>query len=121
MIGNSKLKYFLGGLGIGAAVSILFAPCSGEESLDYLNQRLEQGKEYARRKGREIRERAEDLVERGTQIAAEQKEVIVDAVEAGRELVDRSRQIVADQKEVISKAVAAGREAYQSEKPKESI
>lgn len=118
---SSKLNYFLGGLGIGVLVSILFAPRSGEESLDYLDQRLEEGKEYARRKGRELRKRAEDLAERGTQIAAEQKEVISEAVEAGRDLVKRGKQIVADQKEVISKAVEAGREVYQREKPKESI
>lgn len=115
MFGNSsKLNYFLGGLAIGAVVSILFAPRSGEENLDYFNQRLEDGKEYARRKARKVRER-------GTQIVAEQREVIADVVEAGREVVERGKQIVADQKEVISKAVAAGREAYQREKPKESL
>lgn len=122
MIGNrSKLNYFLGGLGIGAVVGILFAPRSGEESLDYLNQRVEEGKEYAQRKAREVRERAEDLAERGKQIVTEQKEIISEAVGAGRDLVERGRQIVAEQKEVISKAVEVGREAYQREKRNESI
>lgn len=121
MIGNSKLNYFIGGLGIGALAGILFAPRSGEESLDYLNRKLDQGKEYAQRKAIEIRERAEDLAERGTQIVAEQREVISNAVEAGRDLVERGKQIVAEQKEVISKAVEAGREVYQREKPKESV
>jgi gas vesicle protein len=97
MIGNgSKLDYFLGGLGIGALVGLLFARRSGEESRDYLNQRVKEGKEYAQRKTLEIRERAEDFVERG-------------------------KQIVAEQKEVISKAVDAGLEAYQREKSKEPI
>jgi len=97
MVGNGgKLNYFLGGLGIGALVGLLFAPRSGEENRDYLNQTVEEGKEFAQRKAREIRERAEDVVERG-------------------------KQVVADQKELISKAVEAGREAYQREKSKEPI
>ena len=122
MIGNGgKLDYFLGGLGIGAVAAVLFAPRSGEESRDYLNQRVEEGKEYARRKALEIRERAEDFTERGKQIVAEQREVVSKAVEAGRDLVERGRQIVAEQKEVISKAVEAGRDVYRRDKSKESI
>ena len=70
---NSKWNYFLGGLGIGGLAGILFAPRSGEESREDLNQKVEQGKEYAQRKAREIRERAEDVAERGTQIVADQR------------------------------------------------
>jgi gas vesicle protein len=95
MVGN-KLNYFLAGLGMGALAGVLFAPRSGEESRDYLNQSVKEGKEHAQRKAREIRERAEDFVERG-------------------------KQVVAEQKEIISKAVDAGRQAYQREKSKESI
>jgi hypothetical protein len=57
---------------------------------------VKEGKEHAQRKAREIRERAEDFVERG-------------------------KQVVAEEKEIISKAVDAGRQAYQREKSKESI
>jgi gas vesicle protein len=92
MIGNgSKLDYFLGGLGIGALVGVLFAPRSGEDSREYLNQKVEEGKEYAQRKALEIRERAEDFVERGKQVVAEQKELISEAVEAGREAYQREK------------------------------
>ncbi len=92
MIGNgSKLDCFLGGLGIGALVGILFAPRSGEESRDYLNQKVEEGKGYAQRKALEIRERAEDFVERGKQIVAEQKEIISEAVDAGVEAYQREK------------------------------
>jgi len=92
MIGKgSKLDCFLGGLGIGALVGLLFAPRSGEESRDYLNQKVEEGKEYAQRKALEVRERAEDFVERGKQIVAEQKEVISEAVDAGVEAYHREK------------------------------
>ncbi len=88
---GSKVSYFLVGLGIGALVGILFAPKSGEETRDYLSQRAEEGKEYAQRKARELRERAEDFVERGKQVATKQKESISAAVDAGREAYQREK------------------------------
>jgi gas vesicle protein len=88
---GSKVSYFLVGLGIGALVGILFAPRSGEETRDYLTQKADEGKEYAQRKARELRERAEDLVERGKQVAGKQKDSISAAVDAGREAYQREK------------------------------
>ena len=82
---GSKVSFFLVGLGIGALVGILFAPKSGEETREYLSQRAGEGKEFAQRKARELRECAEDLVERGKQAAARQKDSLADAVDAGRD------------------------------------
>ena len=93
---GSKISFFLVGLGIGAAVGVLFAPRSGEETRDlitqkagegreFLNERASEGKEYATRKARELRERADDLIERGKDVAARKKESISVAVDAGRE------------------------------------
>jgi gas vesicle protein len=73
------------GIGIGALVTILFAPKSGEETREYLVQKAEEGKEYTRSKARELRERAEDVVERGKQAAARQNQSISAAFEAGKE------------------------------------
>ena len=86
---GSKVSFFLVGLGIGALVGILFAPKSGEETREYLTQRAGEGKEFAQRKARELRERAEDLVERGKQVATKQKESIAAAVDAGRDAYQR--------------------------------
>lgn len=88
---GSKVSYFLVGLGIGALVGILFAPRSGEETRDYLSQKADEGKEYAQRKARELRERAEDLVERGKQVAGKQKDSISAAVDAGRDAYQREK------------------------------
>lgn len=93
---SSKISFFLVGLGIGAAIGVLFAPRSGEETRDlitqkagegreFLNERASEGKEYAARKARELRERADDLIERGKDVAARKKESISAAVDAGRE------------------------------------
>jgi len=88
---GSKLSFFMVGLGIGALVGILFAPKSGEETREYLSQRADEGREYAQRKARELRERAEDLVERSKQVASRQKDTLSAAVDAGREAYQREK------------------------------
>jgi gas vesicle protein len=86
-----KVSYFLVGLGIGALIGILFAPKSGEETREFLTKKAEEGKDYAQRKARELRERAEDLLERGKQVAQREKDSISAAVDAGREAYQRER------------------------------
>jgi|ERR1700729_3505090 gas vesicle protein len=88
---GSKVSYFLVGLGIGALVGILFAPKSGEETREFLSQKADEGREYAQRKARELRVRADDFVERGKQVAARQKETVAAAVDAGREAYQREK------------------------------
>ena len=82
---GSKVSYFLVGLGVGALVGVLFAPKSGEETREYLNKKADEGKDYAQRKARELRERADELVERSKDAAGRKKDSIAAAVEAGRE------------------------------------
>ena len=88
---GSKVGYFLAGVGIGALVGILFAPKTGEEPREYLSKRADEGREYAQRKAEELRARADDLVERGKQVASRQKESISAAVDAGRDAYQREK------------------------------
>jgi gas vesicle protein len=88
---NSKVSYFLVGLGIGSLLGILFAPKSGEETREYLSQKAKEGSEYAQKKARELMERAEDLVGRGTEVLTEKKEQITAAVDVGRETYKREK------------------------------
>ena len=88
---GSKISFFLVGLGIGALVGILFAPKSGEETREYLAQKADEGRDYAQRKARELRERADDIIERGKGVAARQKESLSAAVDAGREAYQREK------------------------------
>ena len=81
---GSKVTYFLVGLGIGALVGVLFAPKAGDETRDFLSKKADEGKEYAQRKARELRERADELIERGKEVAVRKKDSISAAVEAGR-------------------------------------
>jgi len=82
---GSKVSFFLVGLGVGALLGVLFAPKSGEETRDYLTKRADDGREFAQKKARELRERADELIERGKDVAARKRESISAAVDAGRE------------------------------------
>jgi gas vesicle protein len=90
---GSKVSFFMVGLGIGALVGILFAPKSGEETREYLSSKAEEGRDYAQKKARELRERAEDLIERSKEIMARQKDAINTAVDAGKETYKREAKI----------------------------
>jgi gas vesicle protein len=79
---GSKVTFFLVGLGIGALVGVLFAPKSGEDTREYLMDKADEGREYAQRKARELRDRADDLVERGKNVVQRQKDSVSAAVEA---------------------------------------
>src|SRR5271169_325015 len=82
---GSKVSYFLVGLGVGALVGVLFAPKSGEDTRNYLSNKADEGKDYAQRKARELRERADELIERSKDVAVRKKDSLSAAVEAGRE------------------------------------
>jgi gas vesicle protein len=88
---GSKVSYFLVGLGVGALLGILFAPKSGEETREYLVGKAEEGREYAKKKARELRERAEEIYERGKEVVEHQKEQIASAIEAGKDAYQRER------------------------------
>lgn len=82
---GSKVSYFLVGVGIGALIGVLFAPKSGEETREYLSKRADEGREFAQRKARELRDRADELIEKGKDVASKKRDSLTAAVEAGRE------------------------------------
>lgn len=82
---GSGLLWFLTGIGIGAAVGILYAPQSGNETREILMAKAEEGREYVKKRARGAREQAEQWAERGKEAYGAQKEQIRSAVEAGRQ------------------------------------
>ena len=82
---GSKVTYFLVGLGVGALGGVLFARKAGEETRDFLAKRADDGREFAQKKARELRERADELIERGKDVATRKRDSLTAAVEAGRE------------------------------------
>ena len=83
--GGSSLAFFLAGMSIGAVLALLFAPKSGKETREFLSQKAEQGRDYIKAKGREVREQAADLVEKGKEVVSEGRERVSAAYEAGRQ------------------------------------
>jgi len=82
--GNSFV-WFLAGLGIGAAVGVLYAPRSGEETREVLLSKAQEGREQVRHRARKAREQAGDWVDRGRDVVSQQKEQFRAAYEAGRQ------------------------------------
>ncbi|MBI5280068.1 MAG: YtxH domain-containing protein [Candidatus Solibacter usitatus] len=81
---DNKFSYFFLGLGLGVAVGILFAPKSGAETRELIREKADEGKEYLKRRGDELKETAAETLERSKQALARQKEQLAAAVEAGR-------------------------------------
>lgn len=82
---GTKVSYFVAGLGIGAAIALLFAPQSGEETRKRIVEKAQDGKDFMAAKGREIRKQAEDLVDQGKDLVSKQKARLADALESGKQ------------------------------------
>jgi gas vesicle protein len=79
--GASVMLAFVVGALTGAAVALLFAPASGEETREYLGQ-----------KARESRDRARDAVEQSREFYQRNREGVATAIERGREAFQQSRE-----------------------------
>jgi len=82
--GNSFV-WFLAGLGVGAAVGVLYAPRPGSETREALRARAEEGRDYVRERARDVKDQASQWVDRGKETVSQQKEQFRAAYEAGRQ------------------------------------
>ena len=78
--GTVMVAFVLGAL-TGAAVALLFAPATGEETREFLGQ-----------KAREGRDKARDAVDQGRDYYRSQRDNLVTAVERGREAFNQARE-----------------------------
>ncbi|HET8647702.1 MAG TPA: YtxH domain-containing protein [Vicinamibacteria bacterium] len=97
--GSSFLAFLLGGL-TGAAVALLYAPRTGRETREMLNEKLREGGERSKDLREQAREKSRAFME-----------------EAG-DYMDRGREVVEDRKGRLAAAFEAGRQAYRDEKEK---
>jgi gas vesicle protein len=79
------LANFVLGVGVGVVVGLLFAPKTGEETRELLKNKADEGKEYLKRRGSELRESADDILERGRDVVGRQKNTLAEAVAAGKQ------------------------------------
>lgn len=82
---SKGLSYFLLGMGIGVAVGILFAPKSGEETRGMIAQKANEGKDYLVKQSGNLKDQANEYVDKGKQALNRQKEQLTAAVEAGKQ------------------------------------
>ncbi len=71
---------FIAGAAVGAAVALLYAPATGEQTREYLSQRAREG-----------RDRAADAARQGREILNRQRENIASAFDRIREQRDAAR------------------------------
>jgi len=95
---DSKFSYFFLGLGLGVAVGLLFAPKTGAETRELLLTKADEGKEYLKRRTSDLRESAEEVIEKGKTAVSRQRDNLSSAVEAGKQAY----------REAVSGGAAAG-------------
>lgn len=79
------ILWFLAGLGIGAALGILYAPKTGEETRQQIRQAAEQGRDVVKERARQAKEQAGTWADKGREYLNAQKEQVRSAYEAGRQ------------------------------------
>ncbi len=82
--GNGIL-WFLAGLGLGAALGVLYAPKAGQETREAILSAAEDGTDTVREHTRRYREQAEQAVNRGREYVNQQTDQLRSAFEAGRQ------------------------------------
>jgi gas vesicle protein len=78
--GSLMVAFVIGAL-TGAAVALLYAPATGEDTREYLGQKAREGKAKAR-----------EAMDQGREYYRVQRENIVTAVERGREAFQKVRE-----------------------------
>jgi gas vesicle protein len=110
--------WFLLGLGIGAAVGVLYAPKPGSETREDLLQGAKGSGEYLRQKSKVAADQINNLVEVGKEQASDYVDRGKDVIERGRAqwetVVDRGRQVISEQSGKVAAAVDAGKQAYKT-------
>ena len=93
---GTEISYLLVGLGIGSVIGILFALKSGEESLECLSSKVNEGRDYVQNKARELHESAGDLIARSKKSIARQESTLSAAVEAGKDAYAQEKSKTAE-------------------------
>jgi gas vesicle protein len=78
--GSILLAFILGAVS-GAAVALLYAPATGRETRDYLNEKAD-----------EARQRAADAAAKGREAITQGRDTLSTAIERGREAYQQARR-----------------------------
>lgn len=122
-IGSFLTGFIIGGL-VGAAVALISAPQSGEETRAQIRERsieirdravenVEEVRHRAEEAGTQARHRAEELAEEARTRA---EHLAHDARERAEDLQQRGRTVLGEQRERLEAAIDAGKKAAQTKK-----
>ena len=81
---KKDLAAFLLGLSVGVGISLLFAPKSGQEIRALIKDKADEGTEYLKQCGCEVKQIAAEWVDKGKEAPSRQKGSLGDAMEAGK-------------------------------------
>jgi gas vesicle protein len=82
---KNGLSSFLLGLGVGVGIGMLFAPKSGQETRDIIKNKAGEGTDFLKQRSADLKQTANDWVDKGKEALGRQRDNIADAVEAGRQ------------------------------------
>lgn len=82
---DSKLSYFLLGLGLGVAAGVLFAPKSGAETREFIRAKAGEGVDFVKQRGDDFRQTAAETIDRGKETLRRQRDSLGAAMDAGKQ------------------------------------
>ncbi len=82
---SNGLLWFLAGLGVGAALGVLYAPKSGRETREAIMNAADEGREAMRERAKQYRDQAQQWYDKGREAVSQQKDQFRNAFEAGRQ------------------------------------
>jgi len=89
---GNNIVWFCAGAAVGAAIALLYAPASGQQTRRRIARKTEEGRAALADSGREMYEKGREMYEKGRKLADEAAEMF----ERGRKLVESTAANVRD-------------------------
>jgi gas vesicle protein len=83
-VGEKALFFVMGGF-IGAAVALLLAPRSGEETRKFIALKTREGADFISNRAKDVTDKTGGLIDRGKELLQQQRDQLAAALEAGKQ------------------------------------
>jgi gas vesicle protein len=87
---RDRLLGFLLGAGFGVGIGMLLAPKSGDKTRGLIKEKVDEGKEYLKRRSSELRDSATDIIESGKEAIGRQKDALATAIAVSKQAYDEA-------------------------------
>ncbi len=82
---GEKALFFIMGSFLGAAVALLLAPRSGEETRKMLATKTREGADFFANRTKDVTDKTSGLIDRGRELLQQQRDQLTAALEAGKQ------------------------------------